>query len=182
MESTRGGSRVQVYWGDGKGKTTASLGLALRALGNGFKVCLVQFMKCGSGTENSECGELSALKKFDGFSVSCFGAKEWVVGTPSEAHLHEAKKAMEFAKKILPEKNYDLVILDEVLYAVQFGLVSEQQVIGLIDSKNENTELVLTGSHVPFEKIFEKADLVTEMKKHKHYFDKGLKARKGVEY
>ena len=174
---------TQVYWGNGKGKTTASLGLALRALGNGFKVCLIQFMKCGIETENlSEYGELVSLKKFENFCAKSFGAKEWVTKNPSKVHLAEGKKAIEFSKKILSGKKYGLVILDEILYAVQFGLVSEQEVIDLIESKNKSTELVLTGSHIPFQRIFEKTDLVTEMKKHKHYFDKGLKARAGVEF
>ncbi|HLC79896.1 MAG TPA: cob(I)yrinic acid a,c-diamide adenosyltransferase [archaeon] len=175
---------VQIYWGNGKGKTTASLGLALRALGRGFKVHLVQFMKGGieGNSDFEEYGELAALKKFENFSNKRFGVKKWVIGKPQKEHLEQGKAALEYSKGIASSGKYDLIIIDEILYAVQLGVVSENEVLVLIDSKAKNTELVLTGSHKPFEKIFEKADLVTEVKKHKHPFDKGVPARLGLEF
>jgi len=175
---------VQVYWGDGKGKTTASMGLIARALGRNFKVHLVQFMKCGLEGNNDflDYGELVSLEKLDGFSVKRFGFKEWVIGTPKKEHVEEAGKALDYSKKIIYSGEYDLVVLDEVLYAMQLMLIKEAEVLELISAKHENTELVLTGSHKAFPRIFEKADLVTEMKKIKHPYDKGVLARKGIEF
>lgn len=175
---------VQVFWGNGKGKTTAALGTALRALGRGYRVHLVQFLKGGirGNKEFEEYGELLALKRFENFSFERFGFKEWVVGKPKPEHLKEAQKALQEAKKALESKKYDLAIIDECLYAVQLGALEEKDVIELIKCKPENVELILTGSHKPFEKIFELADLVTEVKKIKHPFDKGIIARKGIEY
>ena len=175
---------VQIYWGNGKGKTTASLGLALRALGRGAKVHLVQFMKGGieGNSDFEEYGELKALRNFEDVSHKRFGVKKWVIGKPSEEHIAQGKEALDYSVEIVSSGNYDLVIVDEILYAVQLGVLQEEDVLRLIDSKAKNTELVLTGSHKPFEKIFARADLVTEMKKHKHPFDKGIPARFGVEY
>lgn len=175
---------VQVFWGNGRGKTTAALGTGLRVLGRGFKVHLIQFMKGGiSGTDAfEEYGELLALKRFENFSFERFGFKEWVIGKPKPEHVQEAQKAFKKAKKALKSREFDLVIVDECLYAVQLGLLAEQDIIDLIKSKAQNTELILTGSHKPLEKIFEHADLVTEVRKIKHPFDKGIGARKGIEY
>ncbi|MCR4335119.1 MAG: cob(I)yrinic acid a,c-diamide adenosyltransferase [archaeon] len=184
MESKPNFGQIQVYWGNGKGKTTASLGLALRMLGRGFNVHLVQFMKFGIEANKNfdETGEITALKKFDNFSYKRFGIKKWVIGKPSQEHLAEAKKALNHSIKSVSSGSFDLVIVDEILYAIQLELIKEEDVLKLMDSKNEKTELVLTGSHKPFEKIFEKADLVSEIKKHNHPFDKGIIARKGVEF
>src|SRR3989344_5245235 len=115
---------VQVFWGNGKGKTTAALGTALRALGRGYRVHLVQFMKGGiKGTgEFEEYGELLALKRFENFSFERFGFKEWVIGKPKPQHLKEAQKTLQSAKKALVSKKYDLVIIDECLYGVQLGV------------------------------------------------------------
>ncbi len=175
---------VQVFWGNGKGKTTAALGQALRCLGRGFKVHLIQFMKGGIKTEKDfeEYGELIALKKFKNFSVQRFGLKEWVIGKPKPEHIKQAIHALEAAKNSAGSKKFDIVIVDEILYAIQMGLLSEENVLELISAKAANVELILTGSHKPFEKIFEKADLVTEIKKWKHPFDKGITARIGTEF
>ena len=175
---------VQVYWGNGKGKTTASLGLCVRALGRGLKVHLVQFMKGGikGNSDFGEYGELKALKKFRNFSHKRFGMKEWVIGKPGKEHIEQGKNALEYSKKIAASGKYNLVIVDEILYAVQLGVISEGDVLALIASKAKNTELVLTGSHRPFPAIFAKADLVTEVRKVKHPFDNGIPARKGMEF
>ncbi len=175
---------VQIYWGNGKGKTTASLGLILRALGRGFRAHLLQFMKGGiEGNDDfEEYGELKSLSKFENFSHKRFGVKKWVIGKPEPEHIAQGAEAIEYAKKAVSSGKYDLVVVDEILYAVQLGVISEEDVLSVIDSKAKGTELVLTGSHKPFEKIFARADLVTEMKKHKHPFDKGIVARKGIEF
>ncbi|MAG18072.1 MAG: cob(I)yrinic acid a,c-diamide adenosyltransferase [Candidatus Diapherotrites archaeon] len=184
MESKPNLGQIQVYWGNGKGKTTAALGLALRVLGRGFNVHLVQFMKFGieENKDFDEPGEIIALTKFENFSYKKFGMKKWVVGKPEQEHLDQAKKALEHSAESVSSGKFDLVIVDEILYGIQLGLVKEEDVLKLMDSKNEKTELVLTGSHKPFEKIFEKADLVSEIKKHKHPFDNGVIARKGIEF
>ncbi|MFH1391707.1 MAG: cob(I)yrinic acid a,c-diamide adenosyltransferase [Candidatus Diapherotrites archaeon] len=184
MESKPNFGQIQVYWGNGKGKTTAALGLALRVLGRGFKVHLIQFMKFGikENKDFDESGEINALKKIDNFSHKRFGVKKWVIGKPEQDQLDQAKKALEHSIESVSSGNFDLVIVDEILYAIHFNFVTEEDVLKLIDSKNEKTELVLTGSHKPFEKIFEKADLVSEIKKNKHPFDKGVTARPGIEF
>ncbi len=184
QKDSRGFGLVQIYWGDGKGKTTASLGLALRALGRGFRVHLVQFMKGGiAGNKDfEEYGELLALKKFRNFSHKRFGVKKWVIGRPGQEHIAQGKEALEYSLRIAGSGKYDLVIIDEILYAVQLDVLQEDDVLRIIDSKAKNTELVLTGSHKSFEKIFARVDLVTEMKKHSHPFDKGIGARFGIEF
>lgn len=153
---------TQIYWGNGKGKTTSALGTALRALNKNYKVHLVQFMK------NQASNEVKSLEKFENFSYKPF-------------EQGSVKQAFDYLKSCLTQ-NYDLIIADEILYAIQFNLLTEEQVIDLIKSKPKNTELILTGSHKSFPKIFELADYVTEVKKVKHPFDKGIKAREGVEY
>jgi len=175
---------VQIYWGNGKGKTTASLGLALRALGYGAKVHLVQFMKGGieGNSDFEEYGELKALAKFKNFSHKRFGVKKWVIGKPEPEHIAQGKEALEYSIQKASSGIYDILIIDEILYAVQLGVLHEDDVLRLIDSKAAHTELVLTGSHKPFERIFARADLVSEIKKHKHPFDSGIPARKGLEF
>jgi cob(I)alamin adenosyltransferase len=169
---------VQIYFGDGKGKTTAALGTAVRALGRGFKIHLVQFMK------SKETGELVSLKKFSNFSFRQFGADKWYKEGDKESiaeHKKAAEDALAYLKTCLT-KDYDIIIADEILYAVQFSLISENDVIKLIKDKPKEKELILTGSHKPFPEIFKFADLITEMKKIKHPFDRGIAARKGIEY
>ena len=182
-EKSLSGGLVHVFF-NGKGKTTASLGLALRALGRGLKVHLVQFLKGGieGNKDFEEYGELKALKKFGNFSVKRFGLKKWVVGKPDAEHLEQASKALEFTLESVSTGKFDLVVVDEILYAIQLGLISEEDVLRVIEAKAENTELALTGSHKPLEKVFARADYVTEIKKVKHPFDKGIIARKGVEF
>lgn len=173
---------VQIFWGNGKGKTTSALGTALRACGNGYKVHLVQFMKNGAGdSEIDHPGEIKALEKFDNFTFKRFGSGSWIIGKPKQHHIEKVKEALDYLKLSL-NQDYDIIIADEALYAIQLGLLQEDQIIELIKNKPKNKELILTGSHIPFPKIFELADLVTEVKKHKHPYDKGIMARKGLEY
>ena len=175
---------VQIFFGNGKGKTTAAIGTAFRALGRGYKVHLVQVMKKGIiGTDAfEEYGELLAAKKFENFSVERFGFKEWVIGEPKKEHIKSAQAGLQSTQKAAAGGKFDIVIFDECLYAVQMGLLKEKDIIELIEKKAKNTELILTGSHKPLEKIFEHADLVTEVKKIKHPFDKGIGARTGIEF
>ena len=173
---------VQIFWGDGKGKTTSSLGTALRACGNGYKVHLVQFMKNGTGNPEIDYpGEIRALENFPNFSFKRFGTRGWIIGKPTNDQIKKVKEALEYVKSCF-SKEYDIIIADEILYAVQLGLLEENEIIKLMGEKPENKELILTGSHKPFPKIFEKANLVTEIKKIKHPYDSGYIARKGLDY
>lgn len=175
---------VQVFWGNGKGKTTSALGTALRACGNGYKVHLVQFMKNGAASLGEEQipGEIKALDTFSGFSYKRFGMDGWVVGTPTENQIKSCEDALVHVETSLANPDYDIIIADEILYAVQLGVLNEGQIIDLIKNKPEKKELIITGSHKPLERIFELADLVTEIKKIKHPYDKGILARKGIEF
>ncbi len=172
---------TQVFWGNGKGKTTSALGTALRAVGNNYSVHLIQFMKNGASSLEQEIpGEILSLSKLPGFTYKRFGSDGWVIKTPTENQIKTCQEALEYTKSSL--KNYNIVIADEILYAVQLGLLTEKEIINLIENKPQETELILTGSHKPFPAIFEKADLVTEVKKIKHPYDSGFLARKGIEY
>ena len=174
---------VQVFYGDGKGKTTSALGTALRACGNGFSVHLVQFMKNGASDAEIEMpGEIKALERLENFSYKRFGAGSWIIGKPKQHHIDKVNEALDYLKSAILNENYGIIIADEILYAVQLGLLPEEKVAELIKTKPKNKELILTGGHKPFPKIFELADLVTEIKKIKHPYDSGILARKGIEY
>lgn len=174
---------VQVFWGNGKGKSTSAFGTALRACGNGYTVHLIQFMKNGTGDyELDYPGEIRALEKLQGFTFKRFGTGSWVIGKPKQEHIDKVNEALVYLKQSLDNTNYDIIIADEILYAVQLGLLPEESVIDLIKNKPKNKELILTGSHKPLPNIFELADLVTEIKKVKHPYDSGILARKGLEY
>jgi len=175
---------VQVFYGNGKGKTTSALGIALRACGNGFSVHLVQFMKNGASTLDEQIpGEIKALEKFEDFSYRRFGLGDWYVrGKNDLVHKKNVEEALEYLKEVINNSDYDIIIADEILYAVQLGLLNKEKIIELIKNKPKNKELILTGSHKPIPEIFEVADLVTEIKKIKHPYDIGILARKGLEY
>lgn len=171
---------VVVYTGKGKGKTTAALGMALRAIGHDYKICMIQFIK-GSW----HYGEMSSSKRLEPeFELTAVG--KGFVGilddrTPKEVHQKIAKEAIQIAKeKILAEK-HDIVILDEINYAVNLGLVDVNDVLDLIKIKPNKVTLVLTGNHVRQE-VVDAADLVTEMKEIKHPFQRGIRAKKGIDF
>lgn len=167
---------IQIYTGDGKGKTTAALGLALRAVGSGLSVLIVQFLK------GREQGEIRAAEMMDKLRIVQSGAEEFVNETnPSAEDVELARRGVAIARKALMSNEYDLVILDEVNIAVQLGIIGIQDVLTLIDCKPSPVELVLTGRGAPPEFI-EKADLVTEMRNIKHYHDRGIESREGIEY
>lgn len=166
---------VQVYTGDGKGKTTAALGLALRAAGAGCKVFIAQFAK------GMPYSELAALERFeDLITMRQFGRRRFIHGKPEPADVDAARKGLEESRKAVISGEYDVVILDEANIAVHFQLFSEKDLLALIDAKPEHVELVITGRKAP-KSLIERADLVTEMKEVKHYHTKGVKARGGIE-
>jgi cob(I)alamin adenosyltransferase len=171
---------IHIYYGDGKGKTTASIGFILRQLSCNKKVLLIQFLK-NPQDQFSQYGEISFLLKQKDIEIKQFGAKTWVVDSKNKEANLEVKKAFDFLKEKLVSKEFDLVVADEILYALEINLLTEQNICELINVKPKNTEFVLTGSHKFFD-CFNLADYVTEIKKVKHPFDKGILAREGIEY
>jgi len=168
---------VYVFWGDGKGKTTAALGMALRALGHGWRVHMIQFMKrveVGSG-------ELEALASHAGISIETCGGAGWVKDGPTEEQAAAAAAAMQAAVRAT-HAGYDMLILDEILYAVEMGLVKVRDVLRLLCERSRDLNVILTGGWAEIPEITALADLVTEMKRHKHPFDLGTAAREGIEY
>lgn len=171
---------VQVYTGNGKGKTTAAVGQGIRAAGNNLKVYMLQFLK----TDPS--GELEIAKLIgERFQIFRFESRKgffWTLNDEEKAVLKkEVATAYNFALKVIKNKSCDVFILDEIMGILSNKLLTEEQVIYLIDNKPVNMELILTGRNVP-DSIMEKADLVTEMKDIKHYMQKGVCAREGIEY
>ena len=171
---------VIVYTGNGKGKTTAALGMALRAVGYEHKVCMLQFIK-GSW----HYGEIDSSKKLEpNFELIPVG--KGFVGilddnSPREEHEKYAAEAVKVCREKIFSEKYDIVILDEVNYAINLGLIDVHEIIKIIKEKPSNLDLVLTGNHAK-EEIIELADLVTEMKEIKHPFQSGIKAKKGIDF
>lgn len=171
---------VQIYTGNGKGKTTAAIGLAVRAAGNGYNVFMVQFLKGG------KTGELESAKKMAPFfNIFRFEKKRgffWTLNAEEKIELKEdVQKAYQFCMQALLEKKCDILIMDEVMGALSNNLISEEQLLELIDAKPCDIELILTGRNAP-ETIISKANLVTEMKDIKHYFNEGVPSREGIEF
>ncbi len=181
---------LQVYTGDGKGKTTAAMGTALRAAGHGLKVCIIQFLKGGGFT-----GEAIAFKKFKNVEYYQFGpsasyagkvkAGEKKVGkeffTYTQEDLKNAKKALQLAKKNISSGKYSLVVMDELNVAINFGHLEVEDVLAVLKKRHPKTEVIVTGRGAK-EELEEIADLVTEMKLIKHPFQKGILARWGIDY
>jgi cob(I)alamin adenosyltransferase len=170
---------VLVFTGNGKGKTTAALGTALRATGYGHRVAIVQFIK---GTWHY--GEMDALEKIELIELHRSGAGFYKImgdDLPEEAHREAARRGVELAGEKLRSGRYQLVILDEINNAVHTGLLDEEDVVSLIEAKPPQVDLILTGRDAR-QRIVELADLVTEMKEVKHPFQQGILARKGVDY
>jgi cob(I)alamin adenosyltransferase len=168
---------IQVYTGNGKGKTTASLGLALRAVGHGHKVLVIQFMK-----GNINYGELESSKRLSPYlTIKQMGRETFVSkSNPDPIDIRLAQDGFALAKKAIAGKEYDIVILDEINVAVDYGLIPLSELLQLIDSKPATVELILTGRNAKPE-ILEKADLATEMVELKHYYQNGVQAREGIE-
>ena len=197
MEITRELGLVQIYTGKGKGKTTASLGLALRAAGHGFRVHMIQFMK-GRGYS----GELASVQKLaPSFTISQFGRKcpfseqikqgyQKCTGcrkcfikdrTPEKEDIEQVEAALDQAWGFINSNGCDVLILDEIGNALRYGLVRVNQILELINNKPEEMELILTGRGVP-DKVIEAADLVTEMVEVTHPYKKSVSSRRGIEY
>lgn len=168
---------VQLFTGNGKGKTSAALGAVLRALGHGMKVFIVFFMK-----GNYPYGEFSTLSRLSNVDVASFGFRRRTdLANLKPEEIEQAKLALSAARQAMLSGNYDLVVLDEVNVAVNFKLIDVDEVIKLVNDKPPKVELILTGRYADA-RLIELADLVTEMVKLKHPYDKGVMARKGIEY
>lgn len=168
---------VQVFTGNGKGKTSAALGTVLRASGHGLKVFIVFFMK-GS----YPYGEYASLSRLPNVDVASFGFRRRTdPANLKPEEIEQARLALSAARKAMLSGNYDLVVLDEVNVAVNFKLIDVDEVVNLINDKPQKVELILTGRYADA-RLIEMADLVTEMVKLKHPYDKGVPARKGIEY
>ncbi len=166
---------IQIYTGNGKGKTTAALGLALRAAGAGLKIFIGQFIK------KRRCSEHKALERFsDLITIRQYGNGFLKGGKPGKADIDIAKTGLEDIKGIIGSKKYDIVILDEINVAAHCGLISVDDIIGVLSGKPSGVELVLTGRYADA-RVIEAADLVTEMREIKHYMTDGVGSRTGIE-
>jgi len=193
---------VQVWWGDGKGKTTAALGMGFRAAGHGYRVHLLQFMKGGAASVEDVRGEYAAIDQVAGFTYEHSGHYGWhgfADGTDDADHAAKAQGGLERARDLIdgareadlseplaldgdPEAGVHMLILDEVLYAANRGLIDPDDVVALVESKPEGLELVCTGGHDRPTYLTDLADLVTEVRKERHPIDAGQRARKGTEF
>lgn len=165
---------VQVYTGNGKGKTTACLGLSLRALGAGLKVFIVQFMKQG------DYSEIKALTRFDNICIEQYGAGKFVKGKPSAEEKKNCAAGYQRLCQVLESGEFDLVVAEEANMACKCGLFHEKDLLHLLSIRPSHVELIITGRGAP-RGLLDKADLVTEMTEIKHYFKKGVAARVGIE-
>ncbi len=173
-DSERG--TIQLYTGDGKGKTTAALGAALRAVGHGRRVVMIQFMK------GRLYGELAAAAKLDGFTIEQHGRDEFVDAVnPDPIDRELAAKGWRRANELVREEGLDMLILDELNIAVAYKLVDLAEALAFMRAKPERLELILTGRYAPQE-MMDLADTVTEMREIRHHYSRGVPARKGVEY
>ncbi|OTE98939.1 cob(I)yrinic acid a,c-diamide adenosyltransferase [Halorubrum sp. SD683] len=193
---------VQAFWGDGKGKTTAAMGMGFRAAGHGYRVHMLQFMKGGADSVEGVRGEYNAIAAVPGFTYENAGHYGWhglLDGSADDEHEAKAAAAFDRAEALVmgaaeadlteplaldgaPEAGVHLLILDELLYAADRGLVAPDEVVRLAESKPEDLELVLTGSHAEPDYLDGVADLISNVRKVAHPFDDGQRARRGTEY
>jgi len=188
---------VQVYTGNGKGKTTAAIGLAIRALGAGKKVLFLQFMKAKSYSEHKVLSDISPNFKLVTLGKPFFIARKedldsealakwqdkcviFEKGNPPREYVELMQKGLQIAEAGLKSGEYDLIVLDEINVVLYYELINLADILNLIKTKREDVELVLTGRNCP-EEIIELADLVTEMREIKHYYSEGVEARVGIE-
>ncbi|MCX7833273.1 MAG: cob(I)yrinic acid a,c-diamide adenosyltransferase [Ignavibacteria bacterium] len=180
---------IHIYYGDGKGKTTAALGLALRAIGAGKRITIIQFDKGGSDEFYSERRIINFLKD-KGFKINLYSTGNFRIDKKRRfrfeninSDYEEALSGLKLTKDLISKGKQDILILDEIISAVYTKLLSKKQVEEIIElyNKNRNFELILTGRKI-WKKLKDSADLITQMKKIKHYFDKGIIAKKGIEY
>ena len=193
---------VQAWWGDGKGKTTAAFGMGARAAGHGYRVHMLQFMKGGADSVEAVRGEYNAIRALPGYSFENTGHYGWhgmADGSADDDHERDARAGLERARELIdaagdadlsspipldaePDAGVHMLILDEILYAADRGLIASEEVLDLIDDKPDGLELVLTGSHERPAYLADVADLITRVGKEKHPIDAGQRARKGTEY
>ena len=167
---------VQIYTGNGKGKTTAALGLSLRAAGRGLKVFIAQFVK------GMFYGELEALERFaPQITLRQYGGRCFIRDEPTEEDVRLAREGWQQVQEVLQSGKFDLLILDEIGIAIHYRLISLEEVQELLRARPDRVELVLTGRKIP-EALYEQADLVTEMREIKHYYNAGVQARQGIEF
>jgi len=180
LQDTLGATRglTLVFTGDGKGKTTAALGMALRAWGQGMKVLMLQFIKGGW-----KCGELIAAERLAPNLIIRQLGEGFIKdsGRDSEVHRAAAQNALEEAKQAVREGWADMIVLDEINYAIHYGLVDVEDVLDIIRSKPPGMHLVLTGRNVA-DQVIKSADLVTEMREVKHHFSSNISSQRGIEY
>jgi cob(I)alamin adenosyltransferase len=165
---------IQIYTGNGKGKTTAALGLTLRAVCAGNKVFFGQFMK------GQDYSEKKACRLLPGLTMEQFGGLCFINGKPTEKDIADAKAGLERMKEVLASGEYDLVVFDEINTALFFNLLTVDEVLQALELKPEKTEVIFTGRYAP-QGIIDRADLCTEMKEIKHYYNAGVNAREGIE-
>jgi cob(I)alamin adenosyltransferase len=165
---------IQVYTGNGKGKTTAALGLSLRAVCAGKRVFFAQFIK------GMKYSELNAGNYLPGFSIKQYGRNCFICNSPEEEDIRLAREGLKECEGILASGEYDIIVLDEINIALYYKLFTVCEVIDMLDKRSEGVEVILTGRYAA-EEIIEKADVVTEMKEIKHYYTKGVVARTGIE-
>ncbi len=166
---------IQIYTGDGKGKTTAALGLALRAAGHGLQTYIAQFMK------GQSYGELRSIRLIPEIEIEQFGKDTFIhIDQASQEDILMAKQGLEKSSQAMLSHKYNIIILDEINVAIHFKLLTISEVMDFILSKPENIELILTGRRAPQE-LIDHADLVTEMRELKHYYQQGVSVRDGIE-
>jgi cob(I)alamin adenosyltransferase len=166
---------IHIYTGDGKGKTTAAIGLAIRAAGYGMKTYIGQFMK------GQHYGELTALRDHPFITIEQYGDIACVHREEiTQKHMDQAQQGLKQARKAMHSHRYDIIILDEINVAVWFDLIKAEEVLELLNERPKNVEFILTGRHAP-EAFLEMADLVSDVKEIKHYYNRGVKARTGIE-
>jgi cob(I)alamin adenosyltransferase len=168
---------IQIYTGNGKGKSTAAIGQAVRAAGFGLKTYIAQFMKEFPYSELNSLKNLREWITIEQFAGDAFVYKK---EPPDKNEIDKVRRGLATAKSKMLSKKYDLIILDEVCVSIYFGLFSDEEILTFVKQKPENVELILTGRYCP-DKLLEKADLVTEMNKLKHYYQEGVTSRKGIE-
>ncbi len=166
---------IQVYTGNGKGKTTAAFGLALRAAGAGFRVYIAQFVK---GMHYSEINSLAKLSEF--ITIKQYGRDCFIFGEPEKEDIQAAQEGLREVREIMRSGKYQMIILDEANIATYYNLFSVDELLDFIRAKPEEVELIITGRKAD-PRVIEEADLVTEMKEIKHYYQKGVQARDGIE-
>jgi cob(I)alamin adenosyltransferase len=169
--------KIELYTGDGKGKTTAAAGLALRMMGNGYRVLFVQFMKSepsGEITMLQSCGgeKFRLLRRWDG---------SFIIVEPNASQIEMCRTLWREFQEALAQNHYDMLVLDEVVVALHYSLIEESELLLFLKEKPADLEVVMTGQGAS-EKLIEASDLATEMRKIKHYYDEGLMARRGIEY